>query len=346
MKKLETKIICTIGPASLNPEVFSKMAGEGMAVARINFSHGSAASRCKIINMIDDFNAGRKRKVLILQDLEGFRIRVSSAGEGGEIEVEKGKIYLWGRKKSKKRNYIRFDYEGPFEQIKTGSSIYVDDGMICFKVLFACEDYIKTEAVIPGLLKENKGVNIPEAKIIYKGMKYKDKRDIEFGLGRGVNFIAQSFVRKASDIIDIRKITLDSGSRLPLIAKIENREGISNIDEIIDVSDGIMIARGDMGVTMPVYEIPVIQKRIIKKCRLAGKFAITATQMLESMTHYARPTRAEVSDIANAVLDGSDFVMLSGETAVGKYPVDAVRTMRKTIEYTLENSEEIASGGD
>ncbi len=337
MKNVKTGIICTLGPASSKPEVFSGMAGEGMSMARLNFSHGSHSSHAAGISLIKNFNKGRKKKVLILQDLEGYRIRVAEAGVSGELSVEKGKKYLWGREASRRKNYIRFDYDGPLEDIRPGSALYADDGMIYFNVISSSDRLIETEAVIPGLLKRNKGVNLPEVSLKFGGIKKKDKRDIMFGLEKGVDFIAQSFVRNAGDMLEIRELT-GAGKNPPgLVAKIECREGIANIDEIIRASDGIMIARGDMGVSVEIYKIPVIQKRIIKKCNSAGKFVITATQMLESMTHFPRPTRAEVSDVSNAVIDGSDYVMLSGETAVGKYPVETVQTMRRTVEYTLEN---------
>ncbi len=335
---IKTKIICTIGPSSSGLEIFKSMAGEGMSAARLNFSHGSRLSHSGTIDMIDGFNKGKKNKVLILQDLEGYRIRVGSAGGAQEIEIEKGGRYLWGREDSSAENYIRFDYDGPLEEIKPGSALYADDGMIYFNVVSSNKKHILTEAVIPGVLKKNKGVNLPDTRLQFRGVKEKDRLDILFGAERGVDFIAQSFVRNAADMHAVREIAGGKNKAPGLIAKIECREGIANIDEIIEASDGIMVARGDMGVSLAVYKIPVIQKSIIRKCNSMGKFVITATQMLESMTSFPRPTRAEVSDVANAVLDGSDFVMLSGETAVGKYPVETVKIMRKTIEYTIENT--------
>ncbi len=341
MKDNQPGIICTLGPASLNPDVFAGMAREGMSAARLNFSHGSRASHSAAFDMIDAFNRGEKNRITVLQDLEGYRIRVAEAGGGDELNIEKGKRYFWGRERSKKADYIRFDYDGPLEDIAPGSSLYADDGMIHFKVLSSDAKHIETEAVIPGVLEKNKGVNLPEAVLSFSGVKDKDRDDALFGLGRGARYIAQSFVRNAADILALRGITAGSKDPPRIVAKIECREGIANIDEIIEASDGIMIARGDMGVSLPVYTIPVIQKKIIRKCRVAGKFVITATQMLESMTHFPRPTRAEVSDVANAVIDGSDYLMLSGETAVGKYPVETVRMMRKTIEHTMENEEAV-----
>ncbi len=340
MNNRQTGIICTLGPASSSPGVFAAMAREGMSAARLNFSHGSRDSHSDFFQLIAAFNSGNKGDIPVLQDLEGYRIRVAEAGGGEELEIEKGKKYFWGRERSEQRNYIRFDYDGPLEDIAPGSSLYADDGMIHFKVLSSNQKYIETEAVIPGMLKKNKGVNLPEAVLSFSGVKDKDRDDALFGLSKGVSYIAQSFVRNAEDILALRRITGGGKDSPGIIAKIECREGIANIDEIIESSDGIMIARGDMGVSVPVYRIPVIQKRIIRKCKDAGRFVITATQMLESMTHFPRPTRAEVSDVANAVIDGSDYAMLSGETAVGKYPVEAVRMMRRTIEYTIDNMDE------
>jgi pyruvate kinase len=193
---------------------------------------------------------------------------------------------------------------------------------------------IRAEVIVPGILKEHKGINIPDINLKFKGLTVKDKNNLLFGIANKVDFIAQSFVRSEKDIIRVREFIDQHKFNCPLIAKIENRQGIKNIDEIMEVSDGIMIARGDMGVSLPIYEVPIMQKMIIKKCNKRKKFVITATQMLESMTEHLRPTRAEVSDVANAILDGSDYVMLSGETAAGKHPIEAVQMMSDIIRFT------------
>ena len=229
-------------------------------------------------------------------------------------------------------NIIPFDYEGPLGEIKSGQFIYIDDGNIALMVTGHRKKTLKTKVIVGGLLKEHKGVNIPGVRLTFKGLSEKDRRDIGFCVENEVDYIAQSFVRTKDDILRIRELLFDKD--IQLIAKIENREGIKNIDEIINTSDGIMIARGDMGVSLPIYEIPIIQKEIIKKCNKAKKFVITATQMLESMTENRLPTRAEVTDVANAVIDGSDYVMLSAETAVGHHPVETVRMMNKIIKFT------------
>ena len=228
---------------------------------------------------------------------------------------------------------IPFDYQGPLSGIKISQQIFIDDGNIVFEVIGRDKNSLKVKVVFGGLLKARKGINIPGARLVVGGISQKDLKDILFCKNHDIDYIAQSFVSSPKDVLDVRK-ALGRGSRCRVIAKIENRDGIRNIDEIIKVSDGIMIARGDMGVSLPVYEIPIIQKTIIRKCIRAGKFAITATQMLESMTENRIPTRAEVSDVANAVIDGTHFVMLSAETAVGKYPVGTVDVMEKILKFT------------
>jgi len=268
----------------------------------------------------------------ILGDLQGHRIRIGSLTQ--PIALKKRQI-AWLIQKDIKGavGTIPFDYGGPLRDIKNGRHIFIDDGNIDLEVIGHYKGKLKTRVIIGGLLKEHKGVNIPEAKLEFGGISAKDKQDIYFCEKHGVEYIAQSFVRTKKDILDVRRL-LRGGSRCRVIAKIENREGVKNIDGIIGVSDGIMIARGDMGVSLPIYEIPVIQKMIIKKCNRAGKFVITATQMLESMTENLRPTRAEVTDVANAIIDGTDFVMLSAESAVGKYPVETVAMMNDIIKFT------------
>jgi pyruvate kinase len=251
--------------------------------------------------------------------------------------LKKGRI-VWLTPQNIKGSHeiIPFDYRGPLSSIKNGCQIFIDDGNIALEVIGRSKNRLRARVISGGLLKEHKGVNIPEAKLEFGRIGLKDVEDISFCEAHGVEYIAQSFVRTGRDILDVRK-SLKPGSRCRVIAKIENREGIKNIDEIIKASDGIMIARGDMGVSLPIYEIPFIQKMIIKKCNRAGKFVITATQMLESMTENLRPTRAEVTDVANAIIDGTDYVMLSAESAVGKYPVEAVAMMNNVIKFTERN---------
>ncbi len=335
---VKAKIICTLGPASTHPTILRKMILAGMDVVRLNFSHGSILEHKKRLDLIRELNKKYKRHIRILQDLEGYRIRIGKFKDKKQIELKKRQtIFLTNQEKLTEKGLIPFDYLGPLKDIKIGNFIYIDDGNIALKVKSASKNYIKAEVVVPGTLKENKGVNIPGVNLKFKSLTDKDKIDLEFGIKERVDFIAQSFVRNKQDILNIRNFLSERGFNCQLIAKIENREGIKNIDEILKVSDGIMIARGDMGVSLPIYEIPIIQKLIIKKCNQKNKFVITATQMLESMTERIRPTRAEVTDVANAILDGTDYVMLSAETAVGNYPVETVQMMNKIIKFTEES---------
>jgi len=328
----KTKIICTIGPASSDRTTLRKMMLAGMDVARLNFSHGTLKETVQRIDLIRRLNSKYRRNIKLLGDLQGHRIRIG--GLASPIELKKRQI-LWLTQGNVKaaQDSISFDYKGRLSDIKNGQSIFIDDGNIALEVTGRAKNGLKTKVIAAGLLKGHKGVNIPDAKLKFEGISKKDIDDISFCEEHGVEYIAQSFVRTKDDILDVRR-RLKNGAKCRVIAKIENREGIKNIDEIIKASDGIMIARGDMGVSLPIYEIPVIQKMIIKKCVHAAKIVITATQMLESMTENLRPTRAEVTDVANAILDGSGFLMLSAETAAGKYPVEAVRMMNQIIKFT------------
>jgi pyruvate kinase len=330
-----TKIICTLGPASQRESVLRKMIAAGMDVARLNFSHGSLDKHLRMIQLVRKLNQGYHRNIKIIGDLEGYRIRVGRLKAGKPIQVKKGQtIWLIPKDIAGQESLISFDYGGPLERIKKGQLIYIDDGNIALRVVAGEKKRLKTIVVIPGLIKEHKGINMPGLKLDFRGLTDEDARDVRFCAENDLEFIAQSFVRNRDDILDLRKHLKACGARCKVIAKIENREGIRNIDRIIAVSDGIMVARGDMGISIPIYEVPLMQKEIIKKCIRAGKFVITATQMLESMTQNYIPTRAEVSDVANAVLDKTDYVMLSAETAAGEYPVETVDMMRKIIRFT------------
>jgi len=329
---VKTKIICTLGPASSSETVIRKMMRAGMDVARLNFSHGKPPELVHRIGAVRLLNKKYRRRMQILGDLQGHRIRVG--GLSAPVLLKKSRVvWLTQQNITGSHEIIPFDYQGSLRSIKNGHQIFIDDGNIALQVITRAKNRLKAKVIVGGLLKGHKGVNIPQARLEFGGISRKDMQDISFCEDHGVEYIAQSFVRTKNDILDIKK-SLKPDSRCRIIAKIENREGIKNIDEIIKVSDGIMIARGDMGVSLPIYEIPVIQKIIIKKCNRAGKFVITATQMLESMVENPRPTRAEVTDVANAVLDGTDFVMLSAETAVGKYPVEAVEMMNNVVKFT------------
>ncbi|MFH2048754.1 MAG: pyruvate kinase [bacterium] len=332
----KTGIICTIGPSSDKNSTLEEMIKAGMNVARLNFSHGTHKEHQMRIDTLKKLNNKSDHKIKILQDLEGFRIRIGSFD--GDIELSKGQIiFLSNQNQNNDFDTIPLDYQGSLKVIKTGDFIYIDDGNIALKATKVAEEYIQCEVVIPGSLKEHKGVNIPDAKFSFKGLSDKDRLDLQFGIKNSVDFIAQSFVRNRQDIDVIKDFIADNNFNCRLIAKIENKDGIENLDEIIKAADGVMVARGDLGVSLPIYKVPILQKMIINKCNQRGKIVVTATQMLESMTENLRPTRAEVSDVANAILDGSDFVMLSGETAIGKHPVETISMMKNIIDFTEQS---------
>ena len=307
----------------------------GMVMVRFNFSHGSYEHRIARLKTIRELNKKYRRAIKILGDLEGFRIRIGQLKYPVLVE-RKDTVWLTQNETAQARYTLPFDYNGDLTAIKDGQYIYIDDGKICLQIIDRRSNALKTKVIVPGIIKKRKGINIPAAKLKFSGLTAKDMQDISFSVAQKVGFIAQSFVRSADDILKIKKLL--GNKMIKVIAKIETREGIRNIDEIIEASDGIMIARGDMGISIPIYEVPIIQKQIIKKCNQAGKMVITATQMLESMTENRLPTRAEASDVANAVLDGTDYVMLSGETAIGKYPVETVKTMDKIIKFTEQHA--------
>lgn len=329
----KTKIIATLGPASSDIAAIRKMMLAGLDVARLNFSHGTHQQHLNRMKIIYTLNKKYRRHIMVLQDLEGFRIRIGRLVNPVHLK-EKSIVYLIKEESSTRDNFIPFDYQGSLRDFRINQDIFIDDGNISLKISAVSKEDIKCRVEVGGLLKEHKGINIPSVRFGFLELSQKDKTDLEFGIENKVDFIAQSFVRNRKDIQDIKKIVRPRLPHCRIIAKIENREGINNINEIIDESDGIMIARGDMGVSIPIYEIAIVQKQIIKKCNEKGKFVITATQMLESMTEHLRPTRAEVTDVANAILDGTDFVMLSAETAAGKFPVQAVDMMNKIIKFT------------
>lgn len=341
---VKTKIICTIGPASGSETLLRKMMLVGMDVARLNFSHGTIEEHQSRLNTIRILNKKYRRHLKVLQDLEGYRIRVGSLKNKNGIQIKKRQTLFLSNKAKEVYcgdGVIPFDYEGELKDIKVGSFIYIDDGNIALLVKSQTKGRLKAEVIIPGIIKENKGINIPGIKLKFKGLTHKDRMDIHFGIKNKVEYIAQSFVRNKEDILGVRDLIKFHHKDCKIIAKIENREGLNNIDEIISAADGIMVARGDMGVSMPIYEIPIIQKQIIKKCNRLKRPVITATQMLESMTEHLRPSRAEVTDVANAILDGTDFVMLSAETAVGKYPVETIKLMNQIIKFTESNRRSI-----
>ncbi len=332
----QTKIICTIGPASRSETILRKMTIAGMDFVRLNFSHGTHKSHGNVIETIRSINRKYRRRIRIIADLEGPRIRLGSFPGRKSLHIRKGKtLYVVKEEKGDPENF-RFptDYEGELTDFKGADCLFLDDGMICLKIQDIDGNRIKTKAINEGVIKERKALNAPGARLRFPSLTEKDRKDVEFCIKSRVDWLAQSFVRSRRDVEAVRKLIFKNLPECGIISKIENREGIKNIDEIIDASEGIMIARGDMAVSIPVYEVPFVQAEIISKCNTSGKMVITATQMLEHMTDNPRPTRAEATDVTKAVLDGTDCVMLSGETAVGKYPVETVKTMNDMVKYT------------
>lgn len=335
----KTGIVCTLGPATRSLPLLKRMADAGMTVVRLNFSHGTYEEYEKDFALIQTLNKKYKKRVKILADLEGHRIRVGKMKDGA-VELKKNqKLTLIREKRLGNSKEISIDYANTFRDIKKGMSIFIDDGNLTLKVLSSTKDKIITEVQMDYTLKSNKGINIPQANLKFPPMEKKDIEDMVFALKHNVDFIANSFVRNAEDMKPLHYILEQERKKTTckLIAKIEDRQGIDNIQQILDVCDGIMVARGDMGISIPLWTVPVVQKYIIRECRSRKKFVITATQMLESMVENPIPTRAEVSDVANAILDGSDYVMLSAETAVGKYPAQTVEMMGNIIKFTEKN---------
>lgn len=331
MKK--TKIVCTMGPNTDNREIMKELALNGMDVARFNFSHGDHAEHKHRLEILESVREELGIPIASLLDTKGPEIRTGKLKDGKKVTLKEGDLYTLTTEEivgDETRGYI--NYAGLAEDVKPGDRILIDDGLIELHVREVNGTDIVCRIENGGELGEKKGVNVPGVRVKLPALTDKDKEDIRFGVDAGFDFVAASFVRNADAIREIREILNEKGSAMQIIAKIENEEGIENIDSIIEASDGIMVARGDMGVEIPAEKVPHIQKMIIRKCNLACKVVITATQMLDSMIRNPRPTRAEVSDVANAVYEGTDAVMLSGETAMGSYPIEAVRMMSQIAE--------------
>lgn len=331
MKK--TKIVCTMGPNTDNREIMKELALNGMDVARFNFSHGDHAEHKHRLEILESVREELGIPIASLLDTKGPEIRTGKLKDGKKVTLKEGDLYTLTTEEivgDETRGYI--NYAGLAEDVKPGDRILIDDGLIELHVRKVNGTDIVCRIENGGELGEKKGVNVPGVRVKLPALTDKDKEDIRFGVDAGFDFVAASFVRNADAIRKIREILDEKGSAMQIIAKIENEEGIENIDSIIEASDGIMVARGDMGVEIPAEKVPHIQKMIIRKCNLACKVVITATQMLDSMIRNPRPTRAEVSDVANAVYEGTDAVMLSGETAMGSYPIEAVRMMSQIAE--------------
>ncbi|WP_077214221.1 pyruvate kinase [Bacillus dakarensis] len=326
----KTKIVCTIGPASESVEKLQMLMEAGMNVARLNFSHGDHEEHGQRIKNIREASKLANKNVAILLDTKGPEIRTNNMVNGA-IELEAGKdVIISMTEVEGTTEKFSVTYKGLIDDVSVGSQILLDDGLIGLEVtkIDKASGEIHTTILNGGTLKNKKGVNVPGVSVNLPGITEKDAADILFGVSQEVDFIAASFVRRASDVLEIRKLLEENnGTHIHIIPKIENQEGVDKIDEILEVSDGLMVARGDLGVEIPAEEVPLVQKQLIKKCNDLGKPVITATQMLDSMQRNPRPTRAEASDVANAIFDGTDAIMLSGETAAGQYPVEAVRTM-------------------
>ncbi|MGD9640464.1 MAG: pyruvate kinase [Synergistaceae bacterium] len=343
MKRLErkVKIICTMGPACWDEETISELVVSGMNVARLNFSHGDYASHTRTIDNVRKVEERLRRPVATLLDTKGPEIRTGMLPNHEKIQLESGKeFYLFFEAVEGNADGVHVDYPDLYKEVSVGQEIFIDDGSLLLSVEALDPAAIKCRVLVGGELGEKKGVNVPGANLSVPTLTDKDISDIRWGVEHKVDYIAVSFVRTKEDILGVRKVLEEHLGESKIIAKIETRQSVQNIDEILAVVDGIMVARGDLGVEMPTEDVPMVQKEIIEKCRSQGKPAIVATQMLDSMIRNPKPTRAEASDVANAVIDGADAVMLSGETASGRYPVASVKIMNKILMRTEENLRE------
>lgn len=337
MKK--TKVVCTMGPNTNDKEVMRKLIQNGMDVARFNFSHGDHEEQKFRMDLLKELREEEHAHTAILLDTKGPEIRTGLLKDGKKVTLQEGNTFVLTMEDIVGDDTkVSLSYKGLAEDVQQGTVILIDDGLIGLKVKEIVDQDIVCEIVNGGELGERKGVNVPNVPVRLPAITEKDKEDIKFGVEQDIDFIAASFVRNAECVLEIRAFLKElDAPYIPIIAKIENAEGIRNIDEIIRAADGVMVARGDMGVEIPAEEVPYLQKMLIQKCNSNFKTVITATQMLDSMMRNPRPTRAEVTDVANAVYDGTDAVMLSGETAQGKYPVEALQMMVHIIENTEQH---------
>ena len=327
-RKKKTRIVCTIGPASEDKKVLTKLVQAGMNVMRLNFSHGDFEEHGGRIKTLREINKELNKNVAILLDTKGPEIRTGDF-VGGKTEFKKGQVStICVEDIEGTSERFTITYKDLYKDVKPGGFILVNDGQVELLVDHIEGTDIVCVAANDGEVKNKRGINVPGIKLGFDYLSPKDISDLTFGANQPFDYVAASFCRRAQDIIDIKKLLIENGRNdIQILAKIENQEGVENVDEILDIADGIMVARGDLGVEVPAEDVPLIQKSIIKKCKQRGKIVITATQMLESMQQNPRPTRAEVSDVANAIYDGTSAIMLSGETAAGMYPIEAVKTM-------------------
>ncbi|HVN96714.1 MAG TPA: pyruvate kinase [Syntrophorhabdaceae bacterium] len=333
----KAKIVCTIGPATSSAKAIESLIVRGMDVARLNFSHGDHDFHADIVKKIRNACGRVKKDVAILQDLQGIKIRVGDL-KSGKVHLTKGRmLHIRSGSGMGDEGHVYIDYPWLVNDAKKGDVLLLDDGLIRLQITERKNDTLTAIVLEGGVLNQRKGVNLPHIKVRAPFFTDKDRSDLEFGLGMEIDYVALSFVRTAHDIMIVKKWLLKRKASVPIIAKIEREEGIRNIDHILEVSDGIMVARGDLGIEMPFEETPMLQKMLIEKANQKQRLVITATQMLESMTTHSRPTRAETTDVANAVLDATDALMLSEETATGSYPAEAASAMDSIIAFT-ENS--------
>lgn len=327
-----TKIVATVGPASESEQMLLALMEAGADVFRLNFSHGDHAGKARIIRRLRELSRQRRQAVAILADLQGPKIRVGHLREGA-LSLRTGQeVVLTTREVVGEGTVIPSDYKGLPKDVKPGDAILLDDGLLELRALAVTDEDVRCQVVVGGTLKDRKGINLPGARVSIPAMTEKDLEDLRFCLGQEIDYLALSFVQRAADVLELKERLYREKSSMRIIAKIEKPQAVEDFAAILEASDGIMVARGDLGVEMNPEKVPLIQKRIIRMCNEAGKPVITATQMLKSMTDAPRPTRAEVTDVTNAVLEGSDAVMLSEESAVGQYPVEAVQTMAKIAE--------------
>ena len=336
----KTKVICTIGPASENEEVLTKMMEEGMNVARLNFSHGSHEEHQKKIDLIKHVREKLNLPVPIMLDTKGPEYRIRTFAEGSVTLCDGDTFTFTTEEIEGDKTRVAVSYKNLPKDLSAGDEITVNNGLVVFKVMELTDTDVICSVVTGGILSNKKSMSFPNKVMSGPYLSEQDKEDILFGIRNDVDYVAASFVSTAQDAMDLRKFLDDNGGEdIEIIAKIENRSGVDHVEEICEICSGIMIARGDLGVEIPYVEVPVVQKQLTRKCRMLGKRVITATEMLESMIQNPRPTRAEISDVANAVYDGTSCVMLSGESAAGRYPVEAVKAMAQIAEYTEQHTD-------
>lgn len=339
--KKKVKIIATIGPASRSKEMIWKLHQAGANIFRLNFSHGGHEDHVKVIEWVRELNAEHGTNICLLQDLQGPKIRTNQIKDNG-VEIKPGeKIMIESGDFEGNAQRISTTYKTIAKDVRAGDQILIDDGNLELKVVSTDGVAVTAEVVYGGILKSRKGINLPSTEISEPSLTEKDHKDLLFGIEQGVDWIALSFVRSAQDLIELKEIIKSKGKDIKVIAKVEKPEAIDNMDAIVEATDAVMVARGDLGVEIDMAKVPMIQKILIEKCNRAAKPVIVATQMMESMIHNPRPTRAEANDVANAITDGADVVMLSGESAAGDYPVQAVSSMARIISEVEENASSI-----